>query len=54
MAKRTSRGRKQDRARVVGGQGYELKDESKKTGQSKAAVKPRQHSKKPNGSTTSR
>ena len=37
--KRTSRGRKQDRARVAGGQDYEVGYESKKTGRSKAAVK---------------
>jgi hypothetical protein len=37
--KQTSRGRKQDRARVAGGQGYEVRYESKKTGKSKAAVK---------------
>ena len=37
--KRTSRGRKQDRARVAGGQDYEVRYESKKTGRSKAAVK---------------
>jgi Protein of unknown function (DUF3606) len=37
--KQTSRGRKQDRARVAGGQDYELRYESKKTGKSKRAVK---------------
>jgi hypothetical protein len=37
--KRSSRGRKQDRARVAGGQDYEVKYESRKTGRSKAAVK---------------
>jgi hypothetical protein len=37
--KQTSRGRKQDRARVAGGQDYEVRYEAKKTGQSKAAVK---------------
>jgi uncharacterized protein DUF3606 len=37
--KQTSRGRKQDRARVAGGQDYEVRYEGKKTGQSKAAVK---------------
>ena len=30
--KKTARGRKQDRARVAGGQNYEVKYESKKTG----------------------
>jgi Protein of unknown function (DUF3606) len=35
----TSRGRKQDRARVAGGQDYEVKYETKKTGRSSAAVK---------------
>lgn len=39
MAKKTSRGRKQDRARVAGGQKYELAYEAKKTGKSAAAVK---------------
>jgi hypothetical protein len=41
MAKKakTSRGRKQDRARVAGGQDYEVRYESKKTGSSQAAVK---------------
>jgi hypothetical protein len=40
MAKRqTSRGRKQDRARVAGGQDYEVRYEAKKSGKSKAAVK---------------
>jgi hypothetical protein len=38
-AKKTVRGRKQDRARVAGGQGYELRHEAKKTHRSKAAVK---------------
>jgi hypothetical protein len=38
MAK-TARGRKQDRARVAGGQGYEVAYESRKTGRSKGAVK---------------
>jgi hypothetical protein len=37
--KRTSRGRKQDRARVAGGQDYETRYEAKKTGKSRAAVK---------------
>lgn len=32
MAKKTSRGRKQDRARVAGGQNYEVRYEAKKTG----------------------
>ena len=30
--KKTARGRKQDRTRVAGGQSYEVKYESKKTG----------------------
>jgi Protein of unknown function (DUF3606) len=37
--KRTSRGRKQDRARVAGGQKHEVRYEAKKTGKSKKAVK---------------
>ena len=37
--KRTSRGRKQDRARVAGGQDYEVRYEAKKTRKSAAAVK---------------
>ena len=37
--KQTARGRKQDRARVAGGQEYEVRYETKKTGRSKAAVK---------------
>ena len=37
--KQTSRGRKQDRSRVAGGQDYEVRYEAKKTGKSKAAVK---------------
>jgi hypothetical protein len=37
--KRTARRRKQDRARVAGGQDYEVRYEAKKTGRSKAAVK---------------
>jgi hypothetical protein len=39
MAKKTGRGRKQDRARVAGGQGYEVRYEAKKTAKSKAKVK---------------
>ena len=39
MATKTSRGRKQDRARVAGGQDYEVRYEAKKTGESKAKVK---------------
>jgi Protein of unknown function (DUF3606) len=39
MAKRTSRGRTQDRKRVAGGQKYEVRYEAKKTGKSKKAVK---------------
>jgi uncharacterized protein DUF3606 len=38
-SKQTSRGRKQDRARVAGGQGHEVRYESKKSGKSRAAVK---------------
>jgi hypothetical protein len=38
-AKKTARGRKQDRARVAGGQDYEVRYEAKKSGRSKAAVK---------------
>ncbi len=37
--KRTSRGRKQDRARVAGGQDYEVRYEAKKTRKSASAVK---------------
>jgi hypothetical protein len=37
--KKTTRGRKQDRARVAGGQDYEVRYEAKKTGRSKPAVK---------------
>jgi Protein of unknown function (DUF3606) len=37
--KQTSRGRKQDRARVAGGQDYEVRYAAKKSGKSKAAVK---------------
>jgi hypothetical protein len=39
MAKKTSRGRKQDRARVAGGQDYEVRYTAKKTGKSAKAVK---------------
>jgi len=38
-SKKTTRGRKQDRARVAGGQNYEVSYESKKTGRSASAVK---------------
>jgi hypothetical protein len=38
-AKQSSRGRKQDRARVAGGQDYEVRYESKKTRKSASAVK---------------
>ncbi len=38
-AKKTTRGRKQDRARVAGGQDYEVAYEAKKKRRSKAAVK---------------
>jgi hypothetical protein len=37
--KQSSRGRKQDRARVAGGHDYEVRYEAKKSGKSKAAVK---------------
>ncbi|WP_407179408.1 DUF3606 domain-containing protein [Bradyrhizobium sp. STM 3562] len=37
--KKTARGRKQDRARVAGGQDYEVRYEAKKTRRSPAAVK---------------
>jgi Protein of unknown function (DUF3606) len=37
--KKTARGRKQDRARVAGGQKYEVRYEAKKLGRSAAAVK---------------
>jgi hypothetical protein len=37
--RKTARGRKQDRARVVGGQDYEVRYEAKKTGKSAPAVK---------------
>jgi hypothetical protein len=37
--KQTSRGRKQDRARVAGGQDYEVRYEANKTGKSKKSVK---------------
>jgi Protein of unknown function (DUF3606) len=39
MAKKTKRGRKQDRARVAGGQDHEVRYEAKKTGKSKAKVR---------------
>ncbi len=39
MAKKTSRGRKQDRARVAGGQDYEVRYEAKKKKKSVGAVK---------------
>jgi len=38
-AKKTTRGRKQDRARVAGGQKYEVAYEAKKSGRSASAVK---------------
>ena len=38
-SKKTARGRKQDRARVAGGQDYEVRYEAKKKGRSSAAVK---------------
>jgi hypothetical protein len=37
--KQSSRGRKQDRARVAGGQDYEVRYEAKKTKKSASAVK---------------
>ncbi len=37
--KQTARGRKQDRARVAGGQKYEVAYEAKKSGKSAGAVK---------------
>lgn len=37
--KQTARGRKQDRARVAGGQDYEVRYEAKKTRRSAASVK---------------
>ncbi|SPP97165.1 conserved protein of unknown function [Bradyrhizobium vignae] len=37
--KKTARGRNQDRARVAGGQDYEVRYEAKKTGRSASAVK---------------
>ena len=37
--KHTARDRKQDRARVTGGQDYEVKYEAKKTGRSKSGQK---------------
>jgi hypothetical protein len=39
MAKKTTRGRKQDRARVAGGQRHEVRYETKKTGKSASQVK---------------
>jgi hypothetical protein len=39
MAKKSARGRKQDRARVAGGRDYEVRYEAKKTGKSKGKVK---------------
>jgi len=38
-AKKTTRGRTQDRAKVAGKQAYEVKYESKKTGRSASSVK---------------
>lgn len=38
-AKKSARGRKQDRTRVAGGQDYEVRYEAKKTGSSRSAVK---------------
>jgi hypothetical protein len=37
--KQTTRGRKQDRAKVAGGQGYEARYEARKTGKTVASVK---------------
>ena len=39
VAKKTVRGRAQDRAKVAGGQKYEVSYEAKKSGRSAAAVK---------------
>jgi hypothetical protein len=39
MKKQSSRGRRQDRSRVAGGQDYEVRYESKKTRKSASAVK---------------
>jgi hypothetical protein len=39
QAKKSTRGRKQDRARVAGGQDYEVRYEAKKTRRSAGAVK---------------
>lgn len=39
MAKKTKRGRAQDRRLVAGGQNYEVDYEAKKTGKSKTKVK---------------
>src|SRR6476620_3389512 len=39
IATKSTRGRKQDRARVAGGQDYEVRYEAKKTGKSKPKVK---------------
>ena len=39
MSEHTSRGRKQDRARVAGGQEHKVRYESEKTGASKQEVK---------------
>lgn len=39
IAKHSKRGRAQDRARVAGGQDYEVRYEARKTGRSKSAVK---------------
>ena len=39
MTKKTARGKKQDRARVAGGQDYEVRYEAKKTRKSKTKVK---------------
>ena len=39
MAKKTTRGRSQDRKRVAGGQGYEVQYEAKKTRKSPKQVK---------------
>ncbi|BAM91410.1 hypothetical protein S58_54320 [Bradyrhizobium oligotrophicum S58] len=38
-AAKSARGRKQDRARVAGGQDYEVRYEAKKSGRSASAVK---------------
>jgi hypothetical protein len=43
MTEQTNRGRKQDRARVAGGQDHEVRYEAEKTGASKDQVKEAVH-----------